>query len=300
MKKRKHHYVWGHYLNAWTINDQICCKRPDKVFWTNLVNIANERDFYRIKELTIDDINLLKQLFVNVSNPVLNTLNSRWLEIFDLVIKFRNIMEFGIIDKTKQDDFDRIIFNFEEDLQTNVENYSIPYLQMIKEGNIEFYKNADDNAKFNYFLALQLLRTNKLKKNILKAFNKYPKYDFNSIWNVMIHIMATNFGFGLSSMSDRLHCVLLINKTSIPFLTSDQPIINTFADYTRKDIRLTVEQLELYYPQSPGSGLLITKEHCFRDVTELEIDESKVKQYNSMIVLASEEQLYSNDEKVFQ
>jgi len=171
---------------------------------------------------------------------------------------------------------------------------------MIKEGNIEFYKNADDNAKFNYFLALQLLRTNKLKKNILKAFNKYPKYDFNSIWNVMIHIMATNFGFGLSSMSDRLHCVLLINKTSIPFLTSDQPIINTFADYTRKDIRLTVEQLELYYPQSPGSGLLITKEHCFRDVTELEIDESKVKQYNSMIVLASEEQLYSNDEKVFQ
>jgi hypothetical protein len=56
MKKRKQHYIWRYYLNAWATDEQIFCLRENKIFKTNLMNIGNIRDFYRLKELSNQDI----------------------------------------------------------------------------------------------------------------------------------------------------------------------------------------------------------------------------------------------------
>ena len=40
MKKRKQHYVWEHYLQAWTIDDKIWCQMGDRRFNTSTENVC--------------------------------------------------------------------------------------------------------------------------------------------------------------------------------------------------------------------------------------------------------------------
>ena len=53
--KHKQHYVFKAYLDHWTTNGKIWCCRKNKIFHTNTVNVAQERDFYRVKELNADE-----------------------------------------------------------------------------------------------------------------------------------------------------------------------------------------------------------------------------------------------------
>lgn len=69
MKKRKQHYIWRYYLNAWATDEQIFCLRENKIFKTNLMNIGNIRDFYRLKELSNQDIEILNLLILKVLDP---------------------------------------------------------------------------------------------------------------------------------------------------------------------------------------------------------------------------------------
>jgi hypothetical protein len=64
MKKRRQHYVWRYYLESWAdIDDgQIYCLRNGNIFKTNPINVANKRDYYRLKEFTVDDVNHIKEI----------------------------------------------------------------------------------------------------------------------------------------------------------------------------------------------------------------------------------------------
>ncbi|MBP6581508.1 MAG: hypothetical protein KA199_08235, partial [Sphingorhabdus sp.] len=60
MKKRGQHYVWRHYLAAWSdSNEQIACLRHGELFTPNIRKIAKTRDFYRIALLTPTDLEII-------------------------------------------------------------------------------------------------------------------------------------------------------------------------------------------------------------------------------------------------
>lgn len=70
MKKRRQHYVWKHYLDGWTIDGKLWCKRGSSLFQTSTLNVGNQRDFYRVGELSLDDIHFVHQSLVVDSHPV--------------------------------------------------------------------------------------------------------------------------------------------------------------------------------------------------------------------------------------
>ena len=81
--------------------------------------------------------------------------------------------------------------------------------------------------------------------------------NIDKTWNVISHILATNLGYMLFIQRDKIHCILLKNTTSIPFITGDQPVINTYA--IREPMKfLEKNELELYYPIKPNLSLLLT------------------------------------------
>lgn len=45
-KTRRQHYVWRKYLEPWTTKGKIWCRRESKIFSADLMNVAQERDFY--------------------------------------------------------------------------------------------------------------------------------------------------------------------------------------------------------------------------------------------------------------
>jgi hypothetical protein len=89
MKKRHQHFVWRHYLQAWATNGQIWCLGDGKIFNTNVRNVAQERDFYRLKELSPNDISFISSFIVPNQPPHLQSLNRNWIVLFNAVFQIR-------------------------------------------------------------------------------------------------------------------------------------------------------------------------------------------------------------------
>ena len=80
---------------------------------------------------------------------------------------------------------DITINNLEENLHCGIEIMAVPFLNQIRKGDISFYRNEQNRIKFNYFVATQYLRTNRMKARIHHAFQdipaKYAKFQFVKI-----------------------------------------------------------------------------------------------------------------------
>jgi dethiobiotin synthetase len=98
-------------------------------------------------------------------------------------------------------------------------------------------------------------------------------------------------------MDSNFKMLLILNRSKVPFITGDQPVINTFnrSKYSKE----LVEKLEFYYPVSPNIAILITDRQEYIDIDSLYLDESDmIHKYNSLIIEASHEQIYSNSEEI--
>jgi hypothetical protein len=304
-KKRGQHYVWRKYLTAWINGEgEFYCLRDNKIFPANPKDIGKSRDFYRLKDLSPFDIQLITQLFINnQAPPEIQELNKNWILQFTQIFEIKRSLEKkGIVTDVINSKIDTLINNIEEDHQSRIEDMALPYLNLLREGNVNFYKTDDGNINFNLFLCTQYFRTKKIKMAVINSINTStqtisPQIDIEKIWNVCSHIFATNMSHQLYINKNNYSCLILKNDTFIPFITCDQPVINTYADYSTNKV---TEDLELYYPLTPSLSLLITKSVTIPKNFPLELDEHEVTKYNNYVFNASEEQVYANEMSVLQ
>jgi Protein of unknown function (DUF4238) len=298
MKKKKQHYVWRFYLRKWAINEQIYCRSAGKIFQANLMNIASENYFYKLKELSTKDIAFIRKLFIDNTPEVLQKLNSNWVDIFTVVFNVKTILESGgKLDGKAEAEFEETIINFEEDIQGKIEDGALPFLERLHKEDVSFYSEQESNIAFNYYLAVQYFRTNRIKKSVLEESSKYPMFGLDKIWNVASHILATNLAYSLHVERQHFKCFLLKNTTDIPFITGDQPVINTYGNQDQPRA-LSHDELELFYPIGPLLALLITRRKDRYASETTVIDREEVLRYNSLIAKASASQIYADEENV--
>lgn len=300
MKKRRQHYVWQHYLEAWTTNGQLYCLRNSSIFRTNTLNIGQQRDFYRLQELTPNDIVLIKLLYVNNSPLFLQPLHNQLLDEFNLAFELKREYEKS---REKNEEFEKqidiTINNLEENLHCGIENMAIPFLEKVQKKDLSFYKDEQNRIEFNYFIATQYLRTNHMRQRLKQAFQDIPakyahfNFDINRIWNVVTHITATNLGFSLSRPEYHINIFLLENNTDVPFVTGDQPLINLKSDPKSFEVP---SKLELYYPQTPEIALMFSMNDTIS--FSQNVSPCEVKKLNDLMVASSQEQVYANEENV--
>ncbi|MCL2050091.1 MAG: DUF4238 domain-containing protein [Defluviitaleaceae bacterium] len=290
MKKRRQHYVFQQYLRAWTVDGQIFCLRNGKIFPTNTVNVAQERDFYKLEELTEEGITLINS-FISRMNPAYQNANKGWIEFFRLVFIVKQWYEqFEEKHLEIEELLNEVINNFEEELHCMIEGEGINPLNNILNGDISF-SEEDSWHDFCFFLAMQYFRTKKIRERIKCAIidtsNTFQTSGrFGYVEHIFSCIFATNMGFSLSQMN----IMLLENKTSIPFITADQPVINIRADYLNG---IQADEIELYYPVSPQIAVIIFENDNRTFVTSL-ASICDVKKLNDLIFNVSREQIYSN------
>jgi hypothetical protein len=302
MKKRKQHYVWKHYLAAWTTDGQLFCLRDKQIFPTNSINIAQKRDFYRLNELTENDVALIKILWIDTSPPFLRPLHTDLLKNFNLVFEIKKLYEAsGRTDLELEKQLDTTMNNLEENLHCGIEGTAVPYIEKILHEDISFYNEEQKRIEFTYYLATQYFRTNRMKERMRIAFSnmppKYARFGLNieRIWNVVSHIMATNVGFSLSRKDSHMQLVLLKNNTKIPFITSDQPLINLKSNHVSFE---PPNELEWYYPLSPSVAIILTENN--RSSFSGNLVEDNVIKLNTSMVAVSQEQVYSNERNVLE
>lgn len=330
--KHKQHYVFQAYLKAWTTKDQIwCCRNRRKCFLTNVLNIAQERDFYRIKDLNSDEEKFI-MLILHKQPQEIKTTVKKQMEVYQKPLHWQKAVT-AITSAVKtsvykdkapppeiQDLFlqadkfaESAINDMVEDLYSEDEGELITMIEDLKAGNTDFYYHpyhkpnmVFDNTKraFLSYLCSQHYRTKAARKRLIDGLNEILKSDmFGQLGirkenirpeHVAFHIFWFIEGLLADSLYERnAHLSILNNQTSIPFLTTDQPVINVLADY--QDITDMPKDVVLYYPLSPTTAITVNdanKEHY------INLSETEVKKYNDMLTSASFELIFSNSKEV--
>lgn len=292
-KKKRHHYVWRKYLSAWVDDERLYCLMGDKIFQSGLMGIAQERYFYKLKELTEEELEFLKRLIERDNRPLICKLNQGWIGFFNKIYEIKRIIdERGISHPDIDGMLDVLIHNYEEDFHSKIESDSIKFLEKMYNKDLSFYYDEDELIEFLFFICQQYFRTQNISNNACKTLCSYKDFNIDAMWTILRHTSATALGFSLYEDRAKYQLVLLENVSTIPFVTGDQPIINTHAIGLRLDE--APKELEFYYPLTPLLALLLTDNADLKGEITISADEKDVIKYNKYIYSMSGKQVYAS------
>lgn len=259
-KKTKHHYVWAHYLQDWTVDGTniYYITKKSNIASDSVRGLGLEKDFYKMGMLKESDKELI-DLITNKCNETLKELHCNFVNIIFEIQKRVSALSPSLNEKLGINLQDIMQSNTFENYLSEQESSAIKILSELKKGNLLSLDDKRTYYEFCYFLGHQFSRTLKMKQLLTLSLDNTPaqphirdrlKDFYNRNWWFMCSFMATNLSYDMSLNSSR-KIILLENKSNIDFITSDQPLINLnpegsegeFADY--------------YYPLSTSKALLI-------------------------------------------
>jgi len=285
--------VWRHYLRPWATSEKIWCLREGKIFNSNLMGVAQERDFYKIKKLTNDELEFVRKLIKSPYSKEDAELNEGWLKMFQMPFELEGAFKKNQPNNDKINDLiNTQIHNFEEDFHSQIESEGIAHLDALLSRDTSFYDETKNRMSFLFFISLQYLRTKKIQKNVGNSVASICPINFENIWPVLRHVYATQIAKSIYMQKDKYRLILLINQTGAPLITCDQPIINTYA--VESGITEEVDKLEFYYPLSKDLAILVTEEIKYSKSKSYFLNFEDVVNYNKAIKTCSNEQIFSS------
>lgn len=264
-------------------------------FRTNPVNVGVERDFYRIQPLEPGDLEFIKRLAIEpTETSSLRKLNEGWLDQFHTIFSLISLVEHsGKVDDEIQSQIDQLLNDIEEDRLAKIEYAAINYLDHLVEGDGAFLQDGNSVMDFSVFLVYQYFRTKKIQENILNKFRSSQRTQFERCWPILRLIFVTNVAFSVFTRRDIERPVLLRNDTSCQFITSDQPVINTYGVHNEDTEH--VDRVELYYPVSPRYAVIFSDHPVHSDTPEEGISEFRAEYFNQLVEASSYQQLFANE-----
>jgi hypothetical protein len=294
MKIKQQHYVWRYYLQSWAEDNNFHCLRQGnpKPFPVTPFGIAKEKDFYRLREMTEDDIKFIELFAISRAAPHLQSLHKKLVESFYRITKLKTFADKNLAgDNEFCTALDEAVNNAEEMLHGRIEDSAKVFLDALKNGDTSFFPNHKQLPIFLYFICVQHFRTKGLRDTLFRTQRERGLQDFDRIWNVLSHIFAANVGWSFYAERHQHHILVLENGTNIPFLTGDQPTVNIHSNYDGS----IPERLAFYYPVSPKRAILLMDEPPNSNSSHKHLTALEVEHYNSLIVRASHEMLFSSD-----
>ena len=288
------HHVWRSYLEAWAVESSFVCRRNGRVFDCQPKNVAAQRYFYRVEELAGSDLAFIEGVFLAPMSPYLQRINRDWLQMINAPFKALEQLREQGGDEEKigavRNDLEN---NILEEIHGHIEQTGDKYLANLRKNDSSFFSDKEARIDFLLFLTTQYFRTSKIKANILESAAKAVKdrlgYDLEKMWNPVSYIFATSTSYSMSG-DESLKLVLLNNKTVVPFITGDQPVVNTRATNVPRGEQ--VHELELYYPVSPSIAILVTDDMNKYPKDTVELDETSVQQFNDHIARHALNEIY--------
>lgn len=288
--KHKQHFVWKYYLKPWSNNNQIYCLLNNKIILTSLENIANSRDFYRLKEMTSEDIIFLLH-FIEKGNPIIKKINLKWINMFSKVFDLRSeIITAKIQDNDIKKALDSAINDLEEEYQAYIERMAHKHLAELQNDSIEFANEEKNFTEFVFYLCIQYFRTENIKYKVETGIPNNKIFEIKNIWNVLRTILATNIAGHIIENREKWILLKLVNASTIPLITGDQPVINIVGKPGTP-----VTELIFYYPITPKIAILLKEINSFPlESKEIQLSDEDVIKYNDLIKYHSNKQIYAN------
>jgi len=291
-KKRRQHHVWQHYLRSWATDGYIWCLRDKTIFRPNTLNVAVERDFYKLRPISAHEKQIIETVIIKPAHPVAQEHHKTLLNNLMKPVFFFEQLQAHMSAVDFEPELDKYLTNIIEDYHTGIEIEFIPILERLLKSDSAFYSEENTSILFFHFLSMQHMRTKNIKERTCQLLLRYHQIDFSGIWNVVVLMLAFNIGMSLFGDRHSRRLSILTNKTQTPFITGDQPTINLVADGTRPP-----DELRLYYPLSPTLALLLTEPHAEPAFSDGQLSEDNVSYLNGRIKDASRDQIFGVSEQ---
>lgn len=262
--KKNHHFVWANYLARWSSNgrDVFYSTSSGKAALDSVKGLARERHFYKVRDLTHRQVALL-YAFARKSDDSLYRIHAGLLEhVLEVQTLERRYRATGHASKAAEQAFEALRSNVIEDLHTGHELRAREVLDALSEGKLDALSNENAMMAFTSFLGHQITRTKGFKEASLAAMSGTDigeeVSNFENIWWMLSYMFGTNIARSLYFGRRVATHTLLINNSSIPFTTSDQPVINIKEDFSIHD-----EGADFYFPISPTAAYVLSDNHVF-------------------------------------
>lgn len=292
------HYVPRLYLKQWANEDEkIWCldREKNNIFNPNIMGVAQQRFFYEMKQLEDEDFTILERLWIENQVPLLKETNKCFLDTF------RNINDIlKLLDSSDDANLKRAKDFAEKNLVEKMFSYyESKYISLIETllVNQASNWNEDDQMSFLFFLNLQYFRTKNISDNLLESIKNLPNpAQFGGFieraMNPMRWLMANTVTY---NSLVRRKIVFIENKSTLDFITTDQPVINVYAAFGKSAVEMSEDELELYCPFSPQKAVLVSFKDCYTDMSTISASEKEVKIYNDVLVKCSNRFVFSKD-----
>jgi Protein of unknown function (DUF4238) len=114
------------------------------------------------------------------------------------------------------------------------------------------------------------------------------------VWGVLSHMSAASSAESLSRDRDQFKIVQIENITAVPFVTSNQPVVNMRSD--PKDPNAP-QHLEFYLPLSPTRAMLFLEKSNPLHAAAQSISIDEAHAYNMIIFGHHGERIFSNSDE---
>lgn len=275
-------------------NGSLHCLMDERIFATGTKSLGVENNFYKLQDLTSEEIKLIRLLTVEQASPiarrhyemVLHNILSPLLlsQQHPELLQQPEVLELLEIHKT----------NAIDDQHTVIEGKFVPLLARCLKEDITWFDDPQSAIAFCNFIAAQHMRTKAVQSRVIERLRNRIKLDVSRIWGVIGLIYGFNLGCSMFMGRKDRPLILVRNESSMPFVTSDQPVVNLDADGENAP-----EQMTIYYPISPRLALHIG-EPGRPTLPEFGLTEEEIVTLNLQMTARSQRQVYASEMSVLE
>ena len=297
----KQHYVWRRYLSSWQDDP------GDYRVWTGIINlkqvmklglkdVAQSRFFYKLEELTETELAFLKQYAGQLSFRV-KELADIIIDGYEFYSSIKQAIAVGEVSMTQegQHQLRRIEANAFESIHGQIELMGDALLKCGDSNELRTL-SVEHEYDFIFYLLVQYMRTKARKESFYDSLSGRPELQqiARKCWPFFNIITAMQWVEGMLIKND-YRFVFAHNNTGVPFITGDQPAINS--RWKEKDADGNIIGLEIYYPMSPTAALIM-EFNPGEKYSDMEVDKDYVKERNIMMKEEAGLYIFANEEGV--
>jgi hypothetical protein len=298
-----HHHTPRAYLLPWADRDEcIAWFGYGKVNRSGLTVVGGENDFYKLKELTERDIASIRDLIQTLPEGGRKG-HEDLLNYYVLPTRLKRDLERRIAAHPEAENdpqveearrhIEVLISNLNENYHASIERRFWPYLKLIAARDFSFLDDAPTAGDFFHGLAVQYLGTKAVRERAKRSI-KVIFDDLERVWDLLSHIFAVVMGGSLMLDRGKFQIIVLDNATDVPFITSDQPIVNMLTDGKSFD---APDRMELYYPLSPSQAMLLLEKTTPTAGINQNVSIDEAHRYNGMMYDHSAYRIFSNSDE---
>lgn len=291
--KKRHHYVWAKYLTRWGSGTKnvFYTTKTGKIAHDSVLAIVADDYFYKATTLTKRDVQIIKG-FSQKSPDHLHQQHMSYLNDFLKIQQLESIYhKSGIKNQETEQRLHALKCNLLENLHASHEKKALPVLAALADEQLDVLQDKQHMIEFMMFFGHQISRTKPFRDGVVQVQPRSTAMEIEvadamaHAWWFMSYMFGMSIGFSLYvSRHEDIHA-LLVNNTSVPFITSDNPVVNVHPCVSETEFAAP-EHADLYYPISPRIGYIICNSERFTPGRN-EVDEATVAELNAKVAAQS-------------